>query len=64
MNMGHYSDAYEHEDNQRRKELKKRYKESGKQAMELRHGLPSNVPTRFKEALEDLENWLEVNGGK
>lgn len=59
--MGHYDDAYEAEEEARAK----RYKEDTKKRLKLLKefraeiGL-SVIPVRFRESLEDLENWLKA----
>jgi hypothetical protein len=58
--MSHYSDAYEYEDEQARKAEKKVLKEDLKEVRQLRQRIDFNkrIPQRFKDSLEDLENYL------
>lgn len=58
--MGHYDGAYEYEDEQARKAEKKVVKKDLAEVRQLRQRIEANkfIPQRFKDSLEDLENYL------
>lgn len=59
--MGHYDDAYEAEDEARRKAYKKDTQRRLKLLQDFRAKFEISVaPQRFIDSLEDLENWLKA----
>ena len=64
--MGHYDDAYEHDNKLELTELQKQYKAALKVLHKLQDTLPERgecygLPERFHGHLEDLENYLKAH---
>lgn len=62
--MSHYDEAYEAEEEQRRKEYHAACLAALSSLGSFKRKLSNTgAPQRFRDSLEDLENWLNANKG-
>lgn len=58
--MGHYGEMYEADATAASRERRNRWKEFDAKVSKLREVAPAELPKRFLDALEDMQNWLRV----
>lgn len=61
--MSHYDSDYEADEVERLKHRKKRLIKMLEKIKKLKSTLDSNIPERFTDSLEDLNNWIEHSIG-